>query len=221
MSTQERWWQRTRVLAAAGLVLGLGAVATVATFQDDTWVSGQFASLRGGIEGSINTTNGTNGTWQNHFTTGNAAAMTVSSPANLLPGTTRYAKFALRTSSGVTNPASVTMGAGAVTQNSDSNATMSNAVRVRAYTSANHSCDSTTAGQAGGVTYLLGGAATYRTPGAAATGTPITLPAGSPTAAGAGRTVCFEFSLANDASSDAANGADFSVTWPFTTTIGT
>ncbi|MBB1033747.1 hypothetical protein G6031_05025 [Dietzia sp. CQ4] len=204
-----------------GLVLGLGAVATLATFQDDTWVRGQFASIRGGIEGSIDSTNGLDGTWNNNFTSGSAAVMTVNPTANLLPGTTRYARFGLRTSSGVVNPATVTMTQGVVAHNTGSNAAMSNAVRIRAYTSANHSCNDTTTGQTGGVTYLLGGAGVYRAPNAAPTGTPLTLPAGTAGAAGAGRTVCFEFSLANDASSDAANGADFSVTWPFTTNIGT
>lgn len=222
MSTQKRWWLRTRVLAAAGLVLGLGTVATVATFQDSTWAEGQFASIRGGIEGSTDSTNGVNGAWRNNFTAGNAAVMTVSPSANLLPGTTNFARFSLRTSSGVTNPATVALGQGTVTQNTGSNATMSGAVRVRAYTSPTHVCDVNTVPPSGSGAFLLGNATTYRTASATPNaGATITLPAGTSAAAGAGRTVCFEFSLANDASSDAANGADFSVTWPFTTTIGT
>ncbi|AWH96550.1 hypothetical protein A6048_14810 [Dietzia psychralcaliphila] len=221
MSTHYRWWRQTRVLAAAGLVLGLGSLATVATFQDGTWANGQFASIRGGIEGSTTSTNGANGTWSNHFTSGSAAVMEVNPSTGLVPGATVYSKFALRTSSGVTNPATVTMGTGVVALSGNSTQTMVDAVRFRAYLSGNHTCNSTTVTQPGGVSYLRGTATTYTTAGASITGPTITLPKGTDTTAGPGRTVCFEFSLANDATADAANGADFSVTWPFTTFIGT
>lgn len=226
MNTKDRSWRRARVLAAAGLVLGLGSFATVASFQDSTWANGQFKfdAARGGIEGATDSTNGTDGAWDNHFTTDAAAVMTVNPSANpnLTPGKTVYSKFSLRSSKGVTTPTAVTMAAGVVTRNGGSTPAMVNAVRVRAYSSPNHSCGQATAGQTGGVSYFLGNATPgFVAAGSTPTNTSIILPAGTTGAAGLGRTICFEFSLANGVSSDAANGADFSVTWPFTTTIGT
>ncbi|MGX1597689.1 hypothetical protein ACWIDS_11570 [Dietzia maris] len=217
-----RKWSRARVIAAAGLVLGLGSLATVATYQDNTWATGQFLSaVRGGLEGSTNSTNGIDGNWSSHFTSAAAATMVVNPSTSLVPGGTTYSKFAMRTNSGVTSPATVTMGQGVVSKNGTTTDTMANAVRVRAFTSTNHTCDSTTVNQAGGVTYLLGASGTYSTAGGAVNANTVTLPAGTTTTAGAGRTICFEFSLTNTATSDAANGAEFTVTWPFTTTLGT
>ncbi|MEB8325787.1 hypothetical protein NGF75_07275 [Dietzia kunjamensis] len=217
-----RKWSRARVIAAAGLVLGLGSLATVATYQDNTWAAGQLLSaVRGGIEGSTNSTNGTDGTWSSHFTSATAATMVVNPSTNLVPGGTTYSRFAMRTNSGVTSTASVTMGQGVVSKNGTTTDTMVNAVRVRAFTSTNHTCNSTTVSQTGGVTYLLGTSGTYATAGGAVNANTVTLPAGTTTTAGTGRTICFEFSLTNTATSDAANGADFTVTWPFTTTLGT
>lgn len=217
-----RKWIRARVIAAAGLVLGLGSLATLATYQDNTWTSAQFLSaVRGGIEGSTNSTNGTDGNWISHFTSAAAATMVVNPSTNLAPGGTTYSKFAIRTSSGVTSPSTVAMGNGVVSKIGTTTDTMVNAVRVRAFTSTNHTCDSTTVNQAGGVTYLLGASGTYSTAGGAVNASTVTLPAGATTSAGAGRTICFEFSLTNTATSDAANGAEFTVTWPFTTTLGT
>lgn len=88
---QRRRSHRTRALLAAGAVLGVGAAATLAAWNDSEYASSSFTAGIFGIEGSVNGT-----TFLEH-PAGNPAALTFSTGFDALaPGTTVYALFSVR-----------------------------------------------------------------------------------------------------------------------------
>lgn len=93
--------RRIRALLAGGLVLGVGAAATLAAWNDTEQGAATFASGTFGIVGS---TDGTN--FSDHATAGLPPAGTAAAlnfqvaPTAMVPGTTTYALFSVRTASG-------------------------------------------------------------------------------------------------------------------------
>ena len=87
--------RRRRALLAGGLVVGLGAVATMAAYSDNEFASGKFSAGKFGIQGSESTSTTYN--WADHASADAAAPLSFSTGFNLLqPGTTVYAPFTLR-----------------------------------------------------------------------------------------------------------------------------
>ena len=88
---QERSRKR-KALLAGGVVLGLGAVATLAAFSDDVFGSGEFNTGDFNIEGSADGT-----AWDEYETAGDAAELTFQLNAEQMsPGQTVYAPFQIR-----------------------------------------------------------------------------------------------------------------------------
>ncbi|WP_271799293.1 hypothetical protein [Dietzia maris] len=85
--------RRGRALLAGGAVVGLGAVATLATWSEDIWVVSSFTTTPVNLESSREPT----GAFDDHES-GNALEM-FSAPLSLIPGQTKYAHFYLRTAS--------------------------------------------------------------------------------------------------------------------------
>ena len=82
-----------RALLASGLVLGVGAGATLAAWTDSEHSQATFTAGRFGIVGS---TNGTN--FSEHATSGSAATLNFQvAPTAMPPGTTTYALYSVTT----------------------------------------------------------------------------------------------------------------------------
>ena len=97
--------RKIRALLAGGLVLGVGAAVTLAAWTDDEWAIGNFGAGTFSIEGS---TDGT--TYDEHPVEGEAAALAYElDAANLVPGQTVAAPFAIRTTADTTYGATVTL----------------------------------------------------------------------------------------------------------------
>ncbi|MDQ6659206.1 MAG: CalY family protein [Actinomycetota bacterium] len=95
--------RKIRAILAAGLVLGIGAVVTLAAWNDSEYAQGTFAAGTFNMEGSVDGT-----AWADHPTP--AAAVTLPftvNPTNLAPGQTVYSPFAVRLAAGTTTGASV------------------------------------------------------------------------------------------------------------------
>ena len=87
-----------RALLASGLVLGVGAGATLAAWTDSEHSQATFTAGRFGIQGGV--TNPANGvmTWGEHASKTGAASITFSLPAQAMaPGDTTYGVFGVRT----------------------------------------------------------------------------------------------------------------------------
>lgn len=90
-SAQDRKRKR-KALLAGGLVLGLGAAATLAAFSDDVFGSGSFNTGDFNIQGSADGTG-----YAEHSTAGDAADLTFALNAlQMSPGQTVYAPFSIR-----------------------------------------------------------------------------------------------------------------------------
>ncbi|UFU06512.1 SipW-dependent-type signal peptide-containing protein [Ruania halotolerans] len=100
-----RTWLRVRALLAGGLVLGFGAAATVAAWNDSEFASGTVTASTFGIEGSVN-----GGTYAEHATSGEAATLAFSPalPA-LSPGDAGFMQFSVRTTAASTTGGTVGM----------------------------------------------------------------------------------------------------------------
>lgn len=93
-----------RAVLAGGIVLGIGAAITLASWNDSEFASGSFAAGAFNLEGS--STNGT--TFTEHATAGTAAPLTFTvAPSNMSPSSSVYAPFAVRLAAGTTTGASV------------------------------------------------------------------------------------------------------------------
>lgn len=101
-------WTKGRALLAGGLVLGLGAAATLAAWTDDEWVFGGSGSGNGDGPGTPgtgiyqmqqNTWTGTGKTeaWSDQPNKNGGALTFVLQPERMVPGKTVYAPMQLRT----------------------------------------------------------------------------------------------------------------------------
>ena len=85
--------RRVRAVLAGGLVLGIGATATLAAWNDSEFGTATFTAGRFDIVGAAD-----GATFASHATTGTAAALNFQLPPTALaPGTTTYALFSVRT----------------------------------------------------------------------------------------------------------------------------
>lgn len=178
---RSRRFNRLRAVLAGGLVLGVGATATLAAWTDEEFAGGSFAAGTFSIVGS---TNGTN--FSDHPAAPGASLVFALTPDAMVPGTTVYALYSVKTA-----PTSVA-GSVQLTANpangSGLGAYLSYGVNTIAGTSCNASTfaagsavvgtgSSLTAGAAGGITMAAAGASTINYCFA------VTLPASAPNAA--------------------------------------
>lgn len=85
--------RRIRAVLAGGLVLGIGASATLAAWNDSEYGSATFTAGRFDIVGAADGV-----TFTSHATTGTAAALTfAANPSLMIPGATTYALFSVKT----------------------------------------------------------------------------------------------------------------------------
>lgn len=188
-------------ILAAGLVLGVGATATLAAWNDSEYAKGSFAAGTFNLEGS---TDGT--AYSDHATSGAAATLGFTvAPANMAPGDVVYAPFAVRLAANTTTDASVTVAAVTTT------GTVTNLTYTLVRTS---SITCNAAAVTGGTTVITSGTAL------SSIGTPTgwTLSKGSPvTSAGTAVYLCF----AVTAGSGLAQGQTGTATWQITATSTT
>lgn len=86
-------WRRLRAVLAGGLVLGIGAAATLAAWNDAEHTT---ATLTAGTFGIVGATDGT--TFTEHASAGSAAVLNFQvAPTAMTPGMTTYALFSVRT----------------------------------------------------------------------------------------------------------------------------
>ncbi|MEU4015203.1 SipW-dependent-type signal peptide-containing protein [Microbacterium sp. NPDC028030] len=84
---------RLRAVLAGGLVLGIGAAATLAAWNDSEFGSANFVAGRFDIVGAVD-----GATFSSHATTGTAAALNFQlAPTAMAPGNTTYALFSVKT----------------------------------------------------------------------------------------------------------------------------
>jgi predicted ribosomally synthesized peptide with SipW-like signal peptide len=93
-----------RALLAGGIVLGVGAAVTLASWNDSEFATGSFAAGAFNLEGS--STDGT--TFADHATAGTGAPLSFTlEPANLSPTDSVYAPFAVRLAAATSTGATV------------------------------------------------------------------------------------------------------------------
>jgi len=108
MSTSTSSWQRNRrkilAIASVGLVVGIGAVATLAAWNDNEWVVGGTSGAAGigtsnfNVEQNRTQSPLTGSVWDDHSTEPDSGALVFSLGAlSLTPGDSTYAPVALRT----------------------------------------------------------------------------------------------------------------------------
>lgn len=97
--------RKVRALLAAGVVLGVGATATLAAWNDSEFVDGDFAAGSFNLEGSSDGTS-----YTDHAEAGDAAALAFElNPTNLSPGDVVHAPYAVRLAAGTTTGATVAL----------------------------------------------------------------------------------------------------------------
>lgn len=97
--------RKIRALLAAGVVLGVGATATLAAWNDSEFVDGEFAAGSFNLEGSID-----DSAYADHATAEDAAALAFTvNPTNLSPGDVVYAPYAVRLAAGTTTGGEVAL----------------------------------------------------------------------------------------------------------------
>lgn len=90
--------RKIKALLAGGVVLSLGAAATLAAWTDDVWVSGSFAAGQFNVQGAV-VPNGdwTVPAWEELANLGDAGALSFTVvPSQLTPGDSVYAPLYLR-----------------------------------------------------------------------------------------------------------------------------
>lgn len=197
--------RKIRALLAGGVVLGVGAVATLAAWNDSEYATGTFTAGSFNLQG---TTGGADGTYTDHASAGAAAVLPVTTNAgNLSPGAVTYTAFWVRLAAGTTTPATLVLTGvtGGGTGNAANLAWTVDAIPPAA------TCGAATVGTG----TRLGAGTTLNavgTPGT--TPVPLAIGAGTPTAAGAAVQLCF----AVTASASLAQGQTGIGTWQFTAT---
>lgn len=195
--------RRTRALLAGGAVLGLGAVATLAAWSDDVWVTSAFSTSPFQVEASVD-----GDEWKDFDSTEDAGELRfpVDATAAMTPGQTVYAPLLMKVSVGdsdadvrlTDNPSGPSDGS--------SNENFFNALSLELY----DAIDCSALGTAGDplLKYSsLGGSAPVATDPLLTldkTGTPETL--------------CFKITLDPDAGPEVAGGSTGRLVWKLTAT---
>ncbi len=105
--TKSHRWASRKIAAvlAGGLVLGVGTMATLASWNDSEFAAATFTAGKFNFEGAAD-----QATFTDHATTGTAASLSFSAPFNnLTPNDIVYSGFAVRLGTGTTNNATVTV----------------------------------------------------------------------------------------------------------------
>ena len=196
--------RRVRVLLAAGVVLGIGTMSTLAAWTDVEHATAAFSASVFGTESR----SAGSPTYASNTTTP-GASLTFTPGTGLSPGVSSYAWLNIRTT-----PASTVAGTVSLTGVSPTGA-LAPVLQYRAVrmTAANPTgvCDATAF--SGAPAYIAGAAGTYL-PVAQLPASPVSNAIG---AAGAQLGFCFEVRLAPDAASS-FQGQTATVTWTFTST---
>ncbi len=206
-------------LLAGGIVLGLGATATLAVWTDNEWVFGGVDSTNNGIVTSAfdieqNRTLSAATGWDEHDLEANAANISFTGPAlALTPGDEVYTHVSIRTT--VTNPASVggtlllQPAHTALAPHPASSTTLWNALRVRAVVTTGTTMTCSLANFTVGATYVLGGPSTFALMGDVPTASQTLLATG-----GNQQNYCFEITLP-DGSPSTLQGLGVTPVWEF------
>lgn len=106
--TERRRGRKVAAILAGGLVLGVGTMATLASWNDSEFATGTFTAGKFNLEGS---TTAAAGSWDDHPASP-GAALSFSTPFNnLTPTDVVYASYAVRLAADTTNDANVTISA--------------------------------------------------------------------------------------------------------------
>lgn len=196
-------WRRVRVILAAGLVLGVGAFATIAAWTDTENATGTFGTSVFATESQ----SAGSPTYAGH-PTAPGAALTFNATA-MSPGTSFYAWLNIRTTPASTVGGTVTL-TGATPSGALAPALQYRAVRM-AGPSPGSACDATAF--SGSPTFIAGSSSTYL----AVTQVPASPVASAIGAAGAQLGFCIEVRVA-PGSDNSYQGQAATVTWTFTAT---
>jgi predicted ribosomally synthesized peptide with SipW-like signal peptide len=112
-SNEDRRGKRRKVAAilAGGLVVGVGTMATLASWNDAEYASGSFTAGSFNLQGSTDQS-----TFSEHATAGAAASLTFTAPVTALtPTDTVYSGYALRLDKASTNAGTIAVTAGSST----------------------------------------------------------------------------------------------------------
>ena len=112
-STDDRRGRRRKLAAilAGGLVVGVGTMATLASWNDTEYASGSFTAGKFNLQGSID-----QAAFTEHASAGAAAVLGFSAPVSVLtPGDTVYSPYALRLDKTSSNAGTVVVSAGTST----------------------------------------------------------------------------------------------------------
>ncbi len=96
------WFTRVRALLAGALVLGVGATLTLASWTDQEYAQGSFATSTFAIEGAAD------GTFGDHSATP-APLLFTATAAAMSPGSITYSRFVVRTTAATTVAGTVQM----------------------------------------------------------------------------------------------------------------
>lgn len=206
---------RVFALLSGGLVLGLGATATLATWSDNEWVFGGIDGVTPGVGTSTfeveQSRTLANIAWD-QFETANGGVLTLDSKAlALTPGDATYTHVSLRsTSASVAGKINLLAATTAVSPQPVSDAGLWAALRLRVVVTTGTSPTCSAASFSSGATYAVG---TFAAP-ALMTATPVTLDS-SLSAAGANQqNYCFELTLPTGVA-DTLQGKKVTPAWQF------
>lgn len=108
--------RKRKALLGGGVVLGVGAAATLAAWSDDLWVSASFNTSSISIEGSVDQL-AVPVNWQEYATAEAAAPLHFTvSPTSMKPGSTVWAPLSLRLAAGSTGSAAISIPDGGAPQ---------------------------------------------------------------------------------------------------------
>ena len=97
--------RKVAAVLAGGLVLGVGTMATLASWNDSEFASATFTAGKFNLEGAVDSAQATFG---EHASTGAAGGLTFTAPfSNLTPTDVVAAPFAVRLAAGTTNDANL------------------------------------------------------------------------------------------------------------------
>lgn len=200
--------RKVKALLAGGLVLGVGAAVTLAAWTDQEWAGSTFDAGSFNIQGTVDPSL-TEETWDDHATSGDAAAIDFKlQAANLTPGDTVAGAFALRTDASTTYAATTELLTASATGAGDASNLTYGIFTVADFAS----CTPTATAADAGATSIVSAGSGFN---AAPTGpNNIELAAGTTDTAGAPVVLCFQVT----AKTTLEEGQSNDVTWNFEAT---
>jgi len=199
---------RTRALLAGGLVLGVGAAMTYASWTDNEYATGAFSASRFGVQSAVDVPPAT-------YTDNPVApgATLGFDAAGMAPGDIRSATISIRTiTSSVAG--TVELQTPTVANNAGNTAPLlGDALRYKAYRFTSGTCSATST-PATGIDWIAGNATTTIALTAAMPANSTVLPAATQAAAGSPVAFCFQVSLPTGAD-NALQGKGAAATWRF------